>query len=101
MGLYSVARTYESCRNFNHHTPGGQFTASAYEVQGEWKTHRDHDRVDYPKAAYWRHDFAPASRALMNALAVAGGILLQRDFYGARTHCTLRDTVQVRIRVAS
>ncbi|MCD6289428.1 MAG: FtsX-like permease family protein [Anaerolineae bacterium] len=39
------------------------------------------DRVDFPKVAFWRWDFAPATLgALMNALAVApDGVLVPRD----------------------
>ena len=57
---------------------------SRIQVQGEWldSTFYGIDRVDFPKAAYWRRDFAPASLgALMNALAVADdGILLEGKF---------------------
>ena len=40
------------------------------------------DRLDFPKAAYWRRDFAAASLgSLMNSLALASeGVLLHRDF---------------------
>ncbi|CAN5682216.1 hypothetical protein BH10CHL1_BH10CHL1_34390 [soil metagenome] len=77
----------------------GQFTASM-QVQGEWKESSfiGIDRIDFPKAAYWRRDFAPASLgALMNALAVAPeGILLRRDFM-AQNALRVGDAVQVRV----
>ncbi len=77
----------------------GQFTASM-QVQGEWKESSfiGIDRVDYPKAAYWRRDFAPASLgALMNALAVAPeGILLRREFM-AQNALHVGDAIQVRV----
>lgn len=42
------------------------------------------DRIDFPRVAFWRRDFAPASLgALMNALAVApDGVLVPRGFMG-------------------
>ncbi len=77
----------------------GEFTASI-QVQGEWKESNliGIDRVDFPKVAYWRRDFAPANLgALMNALAVAPeGILLRGDFM-AENRVRVGDEVQVRI----
>ena len=77
----------------------GEFTASI-QVQGEWKESSfiGIDRIDFPKAAYWRRDFAPASLgALMNALAIAPeGILLRRDFM-AQNALRVGDAVQMRV----
>lgn len=73
---------------------------SRIQVQGEWieSTFYGIDRVDFPKAAYWRRDFAPASLgALMNALAVADdGILLQGQFM-RRNAISEGDSVVVRV----
>lgn len=77
----------------------GDFPA-AVQVQGQWIASQmmGIDRVDFPKVAFWRNDFAPASLgALMNALAVApDGILVER---WAMRQAGLRvgDQVQVRI----
>ncbi len=77
----------------------GDFTA-AIQVQGEWKnsTLMGIDRVDFPKAAFWRRDFAPATLgALMNSLAIAyDGLLLERKFMAA-AGLRVGDTAQVRI----
>ncbi|MCB0108832.1 MAG: ABC transporter permease, partial [Caldilineaceae bacterium] len=77
----------------------GDFGASV-QVQGSWQesTFYGIDRVDFPKAAYWRRDFAPASLgALMNALAVApDGILMQREFMQENT-IRVGDAIQVRV----
>ncbi len=77
----------------------GNYTASM-QVHGKWKESQfiGIDRVDFPKAAYWRRDFAPANLgALMNALAVSpNGLLLKRDFM-AQNNIHVGDTVQVRI----
>lgn len=77
----------------------GDFSASI-QAQGEWTQARfiGVDRIDFPKVAYWRHDFAPASLgALMNALAVAPeGVLLPGDFM-RRNAIRVGDAVQVRI----
>jgi putative ABC transport system permease protein len=56
------------------------------------------DRLDFPGAAYWRRDFAPASLgALMNALgAVPNGILVPRNFL-AQTGMKEGDTLQLTI----
>ncbi len=45
------------------------------------------DRIDFPKVAFWRQDFASTSLgALMNALAVyPDGVLVQRDFVAAHS----------------
>lgn len=57
----------------------GDFEARV-QAQGGWQEAKfiGIDRVDFPKAAFWRRDFAPASLgALMNALAIApDGVLL-------------------------
>ena len=77
----------------------GEFTASL-QVQGTWTETPfiGIDRIDFPKAAYWRRDFAPASLgALMNALAVApDGILLPRDFMAQNT-LRVGDSIQMRV----
>jgi putative ABC transport system permease protein len=77
----------------------GDFAASA-QVQGSWQESMfiGIDRVDFPKAAYWRRDFAPASLgALMNALAVApDGVLMHRQFM-AENSIRVGDAIQVRV----
>lgn len=77
----------------------GDFGASV-QVQGSWQESMFFgiDRVDFPKAAYWRRDFAPASLgALMNALAVApDGVLMRRDFMRDNT-IRVGDAIQVRV----
>ncbi|MCB0086670.1 MAG: ABC transporter permease [Caldilineaceae bacterium] len=64
---------------FEAATRVGDFEARI-QAQGAWQEAKfiGIDRVDFPKAAFWRRDFAPASLgALMNALAVApDGVLL-------------------------
>lgn len=59
----------------------GDFTA-AVQLKDSWKNSAlmGIDRVDFPKVAYWRRDFAPASLgALMNSLAIADdGLLMER-----------------------
>ncbi|MEZ4580698.1 MAG: FtsX-like permease family protein [Caldilineaceae bacterium] len=56
------------------------------------------DRIDFPKASYWRRDFAPASLgALMNSLALnPNGILLPRQFM-ADNSIRVGDSVQVQV----
>ena len=53
----------------------------AVQVQGKWQaaTVMGVDRVDFPKVAFWRPDFASASLgALMNSLAIASdGVLVE------------------------
>ncbi|MCL4860385.1 MAG: ABC transporter permease [Caldilineaceae bacterium] len=77
----------------------GKYGASL-QVQGQWReaTLFGVDRIDFPKVAFWRRDFAPASLgALMNALAVAPeGILLRRD-YMAENRIRVGDEIQMRI----
>lgn len=77
----------------------GKYGASL-QVQGQWReaTLFGVDRIDFPKVAFWRRDFAPASLgALMNALAVAPeGIILRRD-YMAENRIRVGDEVQMRI----
>jgi len=56
------------------------------------------DRIDFPRAAFWRPDFAPASLgALMNNLAIySNGVLVPRAFmaqYALRAGDTFRVTV--------
>ena len=70
------------------------------QLQGKWKEANFYgiDRLDFPKVAYWRRDFAPASLgALMNALAIANeGILLPRDFMRQNT-IRVGDSMQVNV----
>lgn len=70
------------------------------QAQGEWtdSVFIGIDRVDFPKAAYWRRDFAPASLgALMNALAVArDGVLLPREFM-RQNAIRVGDSIVVRV----
>jgi putative ABC transport system permease protein len=77
----------------------GKYTASL-QVQGNWQeaTLYGVDRIDFPKVAFWRRDFAPASLgALMNALAVAPeGIILRGDFM-AQNRIRVGDEIQMRI----
>ncbi|MEZ4673090.1 MAG: FtsX-like permease family protein [Caldilineaceae bacterium] len=77
----------------------GDFGASV-QVQGSWQESMfiGIDRIDFPKAAYWRRDFAPASLgALMNALAVApDGVLMQREFMQENS-IRVGDAIQVRV----
>jgi putative ABC transport system permease protein len=77
----------------------GEYSASI-QAQGNWEEAHliGIDRIDFPKAAYWRRDFAPANLgALMNALAVAPeGILLRREFM-ALNRIRVGDQVQVRV----
>jgi putative ABC transport system permease protein len=56
------------------------------------------DRIDFPKVAFWRSDFAPASLGeLMNALALASdGVLLPRTFMRQHT-LSVGDTVQATV----
>ncbi len=75
----------------------------ALQVQDRWQpiTLLGIDRIDFPKVAFWRHDFASASLgALMNSLAIASdGVLMERTLmreYGLR----VGDTIQVRLRAA-
>jgi putative ABC transport system permease protein len=63
------------------------------------------DRIDFPGAAYWRRDFAPASLGtLMNALgAEPSGILVPRSFLaqsGLKEGDTLQLTVSTDIKQA-
>lgn len=77
----------------------GEFSASI-QAQGEWQEAVlfGVDRIDFPKVAFWRRDFAPASLgALMNALAVAPeGIILRREFM-VQNRIRVGDEVQMRI----
>ncbi len=77
----------------------GEFDASI-QVQGKWTKSKfiGVDRVDFPKVAFWRRDFAPASLGgLMNALAVApDGVLLQGQFMREQA-IQVGDPIQVRV----
>ncbi len=72
------------------------------QLQGKWTDARflGVDRVEFPKAAYWRRDFAPANLgALMNALAVTTeGVLLPGDFMRENA---IRDGDPISVRVTS
>lgn len=76
----------------------GDFGAGL-QVQGKWQEARfmGIDRVDFPKVAFWRKDFAAANLgALMNALAVSpDGILLPRKFMRDNA-IRVGDPIQVR-----
>ena len=73
---------------------------SRVQVQGKWTPSvlMGIDRIDFPKVAYWRNDFARATLgALMNALAVAqDGLLVERDFMRQRG-LRVGDQIQVSI----
>lgn len=77
----------------------GEFGASI-QVQGSWTESGflGVDRIDFPKATYWRRDFAPASLgSLMNALAVSpDGVLMRRDFM-RQNSIRVGDALQVRV----
>ena len=77
----------------------GEFGASV-QVQGTWTESMfiGIDRIDFPKATYWRRDFAPANLgALMNALAVSpDGVLMRRDFM-RQNSVRVGDAIQVRV----
>lgn len=69
------------------------------QLQGDWRAvqYRAIDRLDFPKVAFWRRDFAPAALgALMNSLALENSaILLDREFMRRNT-IRVGDTVRVR-----
>jgi putative ABC transport system permease protein len=77
----------------------GDFSGSI-QAQGQWREARylGIDRLDFPKAAYWRYDFASASLgSLMNSLAIApDGVLLNRDFM-RQNAIAVGDPIQVRV----
>lgn len=70
------------------------------QLQGSWSEAEFTaiDRVDFPRVAFWRRDFASATLgALMNSLAIAPeGVLLPRDFMRENS-IIVGDTIQVRI----
>jgi putative ABC transport system permease protein len=74
--------------------------AGSIQAQGNWTEARfiGIDRLDFPKTAYWRYDFAPSSLGgLMNALAVAPeGVLLPGDFM-RQNAIRVGDSVQARV----
>jgi putative ABC transport system permease protein len=77
----------------------GDFTA-AVQAQGSWTNARflGIDRLDYPKVAYWRHDFATASLgALMNSLALAPDAILLHGRFMRENGINVGDPIQVRI----
>ena len=73
------------------------------QVQDRWvpTTMIGVDRIDFPKVAFWRNDFAPASLgALMNSLAITSdGVLMERSFM-RQSGFRVGDTVQVRVRAS-
>lgn len=75
-----------------------EFEASI-QLQGDWRTvqYRGIDRLDFPKVAFWRRDFAPATLgALMNSLALEpSGVLMTREFMQRNT-IRVGDTVNMR-----
>ena len=77
----------------------GNYTAGI-QAQGKWAEARfmGVDRIDFPKVAYWRLDFAPASLgSLMNSLAVASnGILLPGTFMRENA-IHVGDPIQIRV----
>ncbi len=80
----------------------GDFPASV-QIDGKWDSAimMGIDRVDFPKVAFWRNDFAPASLgALMNSLAVASdGLLVERRTL-LQSGLRVGDQMQVRINAA-
>lgn len=81
----------------------GQFDG-AVQVQDGWKvfTMVGIDRVDFPKVAFWRADFASASLgALMNSLALySDGVLVERAFM-RQQGLRVGDVIQVRLNAAA
>ncbi len=69
------------------------------QLQGDWRTvqYRGVDRLDFPRVAFWRRDFAPATLgALMNSLALENsGVLMNREFMRRNT-IEVGDTVRMR-----
>ncbi len=67
-------------------------------LDGRWRDARIFgiDRLDFPKAAYWRRDFAAASLgSLMNSLALhPEGILVSREFRRAH-NLLVGDTLRI------
>ncbi|HHY57640.1 MAG TPA: FtsX-like permease family protein [Chloroflexi bacterium] len=81
----------------------GEFEG-AVQLQDRWQALQviGIDRIDFPKVAFWRTDFASASLgALMNSLALASdGVLVERAFM--RQHALrVGDTIQIRLNAAS
>ena len=102
MGLHPGGRAPE-CRG-NHGCGRVGDYESDVQVQDRWvpTTMIGVDRIDFPKVAFWRDDFAPASLgALMNSLAIASdGVLMERSFM-RQNGFRVGDVVQVRIRMAN
>ncbi|MBV7327727.1 ABC transporter permease [Chloroflexi bacterium TSY] len=77
----------------------GEFEARV-QAQGKWRDSMfvGVDRIDFPKAAFWRRDFSRASLgALMNALAIApDGVLMSRKFMSENA-INVGDSVVVRV----
>ncbi|MFO7633672.1 MAG: ABC transporter permease [Caldilinea sp.] len=73
----------------------------AIQVQDQWQsiTMLGVDRIDFPKVAFWRNDFASASLgALMNSLAIAtDGVLMERSLM-RQNGLSVGDAIQVRLR---
>ena len=59
------------------------------QLQGDWRAvqYRGVDRLDFPRVAFWRRDFAPATLgSLMNSLALENnGVLMNREFMRRNT----------------
>jgi putative ABC transport system permease protein len=80
----------------------GEFEG-AVQLQDRWQSIQvaGIDRIDFPKVAFWRADFASASLgALMNSLALASdGVLLERAFM-RQQGLRVGDTLQLRLNAA-
>ena len=77
----------------------GDYSASI-QAQGKWKEARflGIDRIDFPKVAYWRRDFAPAGMgALMNSLAVASNGVLLPGTLMRENAVNVGDPIQIRV----
>ncbi|MEM7125221.1 MAG: FtsX-like permease family protein [Chloroflexota bacterium] len=92
---------HQKVEGINEAARMGDFEARI-QAQGSWveATFIGIDRIDFPKVAYWRRDFAPASLgALMNALAVTrDGLLLPSKFMRENS---IREGDSIVVRVSS
>jgi putative ABC transport system permease protein len=70
------------------------------QIQGQWRSAKfiGIDRLDFPKVAFWRRDFAPATLgSLMNSLALShDGALVPRSFMRENA-LVVGDTIQVQV----
>ncbi|MBX2998701.1 MAG: ABC transporter permease [Caldilineaceae bacterium] len=70
------------------------------QLQGNWRTIRfiGIDRLDFPKVAFWRRDFAPATLgSLMNSLALSHDAVLLPRSVMRQNALTVGDTIQVQV----